>query len=59
MTCRDLVQHNPSCNIWKEKIKYDKKKKRLYDIVGMDFVSLTFVKSNIWNFLKKQNYSIL
>jgi hypothetical protein len=27
-----------------------KRKKRLYDIVGMDFVTLTFVKSNIWNF---------
>jgi hypothetical protein len=51
--CGDLVQHHPYCHIWKEKIKYDKKKKKkktLYDIVGMDFVTLTFVKSNIWNF---------
>ncbi len=32
----------------------EKKKKKLYDIVGMDFVTLTFVKSNIWNLKKKK-----
>jgi hypothetical protein len=46
---RDLVQHHPSCNIWKEKKNTKIKEKRLYDILGMDFVSITFVKSNIWN----------